>query len=326
MGTRRIGVVLSLLFVLALVFGACAGGSDEAAMSGGDGGTGTIVDEEGRVVGRSADGGTSMGGTGAGGGNDTAVDTGYLADEEIPVGAPAPNEIRAAERGRSGIDIGPSVIKTATLTIEVDEGSFQDSVRDGIAAAERYGGFVLTTRVEDEEEGRGSITLRVPAARFGTALADLEALGDVKSETVSGVDVSQEFIDLQARLRHLLVQENVMLDLMERAQTIPDTIRVQGQLEGIQLGIERLRGRIRYLDDQTELSTIEVRLHEVGAVAAKEGEFSKAWARAQEAFVGIIAALITSLGVIVPVAALLALVIFMISILKPRISSKTTLP
>jgi hypothetical protein len=64
----------------------------------------------------------------------------------------------------------------------------------------------------------------------------------------------------------------------------------------------------------------------VGAVAAKEGEFSKAWARAQQAFVGIIAALITSLGVIVPIALLLALVIFMISILKPRISSKTTLP
>jgi hypothetical protein len=320
MGTRRFGVVLSLLFVLTMLLGACSGGDGEA-MSGGDGGTvpGAVVEEEGEVVGQ-------LGPASGGGGNDSAVTADYLADEEIPVGAPAPNEVRAAKRGRSSIDIGPSVIKTATLTVEVDEGSFQESVRDGIAAAERYGGFVLTTRVQDEEEGRGSITLRVPAARFGAALADLEALGDVKSETVSGVDVSQEFIDLQARLRHLLVQENVMLELMERAQTIPDTIRVQGQLEGIQLEIERLRGRIRFLDDQTDLSTIEVRLHEVGAVTAKEGEFSKAWARAQEAFVTIIAGLITSLGVIVPVAVLLALVIFMISILKPRISSKTTLP
>jgi hypothetical protein len=319
MRTRRtVGIVISLL-VVALISVAC-GGSDEGTISGGDGEAGDVVEAQGEVVGRSADMESS-------GEDGTAVSgTGYLSDEEIPVGAPAPNEIRAAERGRSSIDVGPSVIKTATLTIEVDEGTFQDSVRDGIAAAERYGGFVLTTRVEDEEEGRGSITLRVPAARFGAALADLESLGDVKSETVSGVDVSQEFIDLQARLRHLLVQESVMLELMDRAQTIPDTIRVQGQLEGIQLGIERLRGRIRYLDDQTDLSTIEVRLHEVGAAAAKEGEFGKAWARAQEAFVAIIAALITSLGVIVPVAVLLGLVILMITILRPRLSSKSTLP
>jgi hypothetical protein len=250
---------------------------------------------------------------------------GYVGDQDA-LGVPASNEGRAAERGRSGLDIGPSVIKTATLELEVEDGSFQDAVRDGIAAAERYGGFVLTTSVEDEDKGRGSITLRVPAARFGAALADLEGLGDVKSETVSGQDVSAEFVDLQARLTHLLTQESVMLKLMERAQTIPDTIRVQGELQGIQLEIERLRGRIRFLDDQTDLSTIEVRLFEAGAVAAKDGEFAKAWARAKEAFVAIVAGLITSLGVIVPLAILLGLVILMIAVLKPRISSKSTLP
>jgi hypothetical protein len=138
--------------------------------------------------------------------------------------------------------------------------------------------------------------------------------------------VSQEFVDLQARLTHLLTQESVMLKLMERAQTIPDTIRVQGELQGIQLEIERLRGRIRFLDDQTDLSTIEVRLYEAGAIATKDGEFAKAWARAKEAFVAIVAGLITSLGVIVPLAILLGLVILMITVLKPRISSKSTLP
>ncbi|MGH2807408.1 MAG: DUF4349 domain-containing protein [Actinomycetota bacterium] len=312
MRTGRMGIALAVsMVVVALVLGAC-GGSDEGSADGATADTGQIVEAEGNVVG--------MSGGNAGGGDEARMPD--------VLGAPAPDEgsDSAAYRTTTTGGLTANVIKTATLELEVEKGSFQDAVRDGIAAAERYGGFVLTTEVEDEEEGRGAITLRVPSARFGAALADLESLGDVKREVVSGQDVSQEYVDLQARLRHALAQESVMLELMERAQTIPDTIRVQGQLEGIQLEIERLRGRIRFLNDQTDLSTIEVRLHEAGAVATKEGEFAKAWARAKEAFVAIVAGLITSLGVIVPLALLIGLIVITVAVVRPRISSKPSAP
>ncbi|HEV3472870.1 MAG TPA: DUF4349 domain-containing protein, partial [Actinomycetota bacterium] len=66
-------------------------------------------------------------------------------------------------------------MKTADMTIEVERGAFQDSVRDAIAIAGEYGGFVVSTSIDDARRRSGSVTIRVPAGDFEEALADLEA-------------------------------------------------------------------------------------------------------------------------------------------------------
>jgi len=144
-------------------------------------------------------------------------------------------------------------------------------------------------------------------------------MGEVTSESVSGQDVSQEFIDLQARLRNYVAQESVLLKLMKEAQNVVDTIRVQNELQRIQLEIERLRGRITYLEDQTAMSTIELRVLEEGAAAAAPGEFEKAWQRAKDSLVAVVAGLISSLGVVVPLALLVLLVAFVVNRVRPRV-------
>ncbi len=229
----------------------------------------------------------------------------------------------AASRSVTGNvpDIGPSVIKTARLEVEVAKDSFRDAIQEGIAAAERYGGFVVQTSIDDEARGVGTIVIRVPAERFGDALSDIEDLGDVQNETVSGRDVGQEFVDLQARLRNFTAQEAVLLRLMARAETVVDTIRVQSELQIVQLEIERLRGRIRFLEDQTSLGTIEVRVIEAGVVPNEVGEIGRAWERAKDGFIAVVAGLITSLGVIVPLAILIALIVLVVTRLRPRLTS-----
>ena len=227
-----------------------------------------------------------------------------------------------AQRDPGLPDLGLSIIKTATVTLEVKDDELQETLQNATSTAEKYGGFVISSSVsEDREHPTGTIVVRVPANRFGDALGDLESLGKVDSESVSGQDVTQEFIDLQARLRNYAAQETVLLRLMDRAQSVTDTIRVQNELQRVQLEIERLRGRITYLEDQTAMSTIELRVAEEGAIAAAPGEFEKAWERAKDGLVAVVAGLITSLGVIVPLALLAVFVALLFIRLKPRFTN-----
>ena len=306
MGKRSIAALsLTLMAIIAV---SCSGGSDSAETAGVSGreveqesdgmrAPAALSDGDAEVAydsGASASGGA---GSNAGGGSDRATDSG------LP-------------------DLGLSVIKTATVTLEVDDDKLQETLQNATSSAEKYGGFVVSTSVTDDEDNpTGSIVVRVPATRFGDALADLERLGKVASESVSGDDVSQEFIDLQARLRNYTTQETVLLRLMERAQTVTDTIRVQNELQRVQLEIERLRGRITYLEDQTAMSTIELRVAEEGAVGAPPGEFEKAWERAKDGLVAVVAGLIASLGVIVPIGLLTFLAVFAFVRLRPKVGS-----
>ncbi len=112
-------------------------------------------------------------------------------------------------------------------------------------------------------------------------------------------------MDLEARLRNLEAQEEVLLRLMERAQTVSDTIKVQRELSGIQLEIERIIGRLNFLEDRTSFGTISVALVEHGvAPEPTTGIIQRGWERAKDAFLAIVSGLIASLGVVVPLLAL----------------------
>lgn len=310
---HRWGSALLAGLVVAALVGACA------QEDSGDGGSADVAfdAEEGQVAGldqRTSDEFTSgrsaaepaaqaaYGGSATGGGRGSAV---AQALDQTP-------------------EIGPSVIKTADMALEVERGNFQDSVRDAIAIAGRYGGFVLSTSIDDERGRSGSVTIRVPADSFEDALGDLENLGSVENQTVTGRDVSQEFIDLEARIRNFEAQEVVLLRLMGQATTVVDTIRVQHELQSVQLEIERLKGRLRFLRDQAAMSTISIGLFEAGAPpsgAPKLGILGRAWERAMAAALAVVAAVIVGTGAIVPVALLLTLAYLVVRALRPRMSS-----
>jgi hypothetical protein len=308
--TKRVLAALSLTLV-AIVAVSCSGGDDGDSMTAAGETEERQADLDGdeNALSDGSAGYTGDSGGGAGGGSSGGSGT------DVYQGAP---DARSA-----GLpDLGLSVIKTATVTLEVEDDQLQPTLQNATSSAEKYGGFVVSTSVShDEDDPTGSIVVRVPAERFGDALADLESLGNVASESVSGQDVTQEFIDLQARLRNYVSQETVLLRLMDSAQSVSDTIRVQNELQRVQLEIERLRGRITYLEDQTAMSTIELRVAEEGAVGAPPGDFEKAWERAKDGLVAVIAGLIASLGVILPIGVLTLLVIYAFLRIKPKLGS-----
>ena len=268
--------------------------------------------------------GVACGGDGdddaGGGGSADLIREGAGGDSLALEDSAAPGGDRA---GRSEMDvpsIGPAVIKTADLSVEIEHDGFQDAFQSVISVAQRKGGFVLSSNSGGDESRTGSITLRVPVESFESAVNEIADLGEVTSENESGQDVSEEFVDLQARLRHLGAQEAVMLRLMDRAQTISGTIRVQNELTGIQLEMERLRGRLRYLEDQTTFSTISVHLTEAGIVAPKEpGTVERAWDVARETTGAIVSGVLIGGAAIVPVAVVLLLALLAFRWVRPRL-------
>ena len=211
------------------------------------------------------------------------------------------------------------VIKTADLRLEVPDGDLGRTLREGRALAEEAGGFLLSTSVDGVDRRYGEFVIRVPAGEFEETLSALEELGTVAAEDVRGEDVSQEFVDLEARLRNATAQEDVLLRLYDRTNSIADTIRVQRELEDVQLEIERLRGRLRFLDDRTDLSTISVSVTEAGAVTAEDGPFEKAWDKARETFVAILSGAIVGAGFLLPLAAFALVAYLVFRLIRPRL-------
>ncbi len=290
-------VFLALLLSL-IVFAAC-GGSGGGSEAGG--------------------GAERAGGAGEAGRADRLASTeGEVRDAAF---GSAASQGAVVEAGSALPPVGPSVIKIADVELEVPRGDFQESLRDVVALARSHGGFVVSTSTEGEGSRSGTVVLRVAADRFEQALADIGQLGTVEREEVSGEDVSQEFVDLEARLRNFEAQEAVLLRLMQRSQTVQDTIRVQRELQGVQLEIERLRGRLRYLRDQTAMGTITLGLVEAGAPAARVGALQRAWRQAVDTFFAVVSGVIIGAGFVVPVGLLLGIALVVFRRLLPRFTS-----
>jgi hypothetical protein len=212
------------------------------------------------------------------------------------------------------------VIKTADLQIEVEHDGFQEAFQDVVNVAQKQGGFVFSSSTSGDDARTGSITLRVPAESFESAMNEISGLGDVKDQSITAEDVSEEFIDLEARLRNLSAQEAVMLRLMDRANTITGTIRVQNELTRVQLDIEQLRGRLRFLQDRTSLSTITVGLNEAGVVTPKEpGTLAHAWDVARDTTGAIVSGVLIGGAAVLPVAIVLFLAFLVFRLVRPKL-------
>jgi len=222
-----------------------------------------------------------------------------------------PSPLNKAESSMAGLDSSlpglPSrVVKTARISIQAKRGGFGVAFQDATLVAGRFGGYVESS----SSEGRsGSLLIRVPADRFEQALGDLEAIGPVKSREISGQDVTAQFVDLGARLRTWRAQETVLLRLMGSATSITDTLRVQNELQQVQLRIEQIEGQLRVLRGETTYATIAVGIREVGApivkpVTAQTPSLVRAWRQAWAGFLSVISTVIVGLGYLIPVSLL----------------------
>ncbi|MGB9736737.1 MAG: DUF4349 domain-containing protein [Chloroflexus aggregans] len=161
------------------------------------------------------------------------------------------------------------VILNATLDIRVESvDQAEDRVRD---IADRLGGYILHVRAQGREQTRESyITFRVPFENFERALTEIEGLAkEIVSRTVDGEDVTEQYVDLQSRLRNLEATHDRIKALLATAQNLEDTLLLYQRLAEIQGQIEQIKGRMRYLEQNTNFSTISVIMRPVPVVEEK---------------------------------------------------------
>jgi len=158
--------------------------------------------------------------------------------------------------------VGPSAPKKEPnkaqrlIIYRADLGVFVFKVDEALASAtalaKEKGGWVQQSTTQ-------SLLLRVPVANFDPLVLALSELGDVHMKNIVGTDVSEEFFDLQIRLRNAEALRDRYLKLLNDAKTVKDSLEIERELARITEEIERFKGRIKFLKDQGTYSTIAIR-------------------------------------------------------------------
>lgn len=154
------------------------------------------------------------------------------------------------------------IIRRAELQIAVKD--TREAIDRVESIAVEKGGYLQQSRVwKSGEDLEARLVIMVPAERFEEALAALRDIAlDILSESVSGQDVTEEYVDLSARLKNLEATEKELRELLstvrERSGRAEDILAIYRELSNIRGEIERVKGRMQYLEQMTAFSTITV--------------------------------------------------------------------
>ncbi len=209
------------------------------------------------------------------------------------------------------------IVKTASLDLEVRKGAASSTFTRLTTLAAGSGGFVAQQQTsESGGSPSGTITIRVPSASFEQTLAEARKLGSVQSATTGGQDVTNEYTDIDGRLKSLTDEREQLQIVLSAAGNVPDILSVRDRLTAVQTEIEQLQGRKNVLDDQISLATLAVSVHEKGDTSTPIPSpgatgFAKAWHDAAHGFNSSIQAIIAGSGR-TAVVLLVGLVLFVI--------------
>ena len=149
------------------------------------------------------------------------------------------------------------VISSASVSLEVED--VQESTVQVRVIAESLGGFVeQLSSFGGTERQRANMTIRVLQDQFFSALERIEALGKVQSRNIGSEDVSEQFIDLEARLKSALSEEESLLKLLGRAGAVSEILAIERELARVRSEIERFQGQLNFLERRGDLATIKV--------------------------------------------------------------------
>lgn len=169
------------------------------------------------------------------------------------------------------------IIRNADIRLETN--SPEESQQKITQIAESKNGFVIETN-QTSSDVRAStrdivnMTIRVPAAKFDETINEIHGTGNrVIQENIKGQDVTEEFIDIEARLKTQRALEEQFLEIMKRSTSVADALNVQRELAQVRGEIEKIEGRKRFLENQASLSTIKIQLQTPTSLSANPTGF-----------------------------------------------------
>jgi hypothetical protein len=185
-------------------------------------------------------------------------------EAEAPAEAPAAyagDDVEYASTGRTSntaVDttVERLIVRNASLDLVVaDTEAALDEINDMVDA---LNGYVVESNTYQYQEGlQAHVTLRIPAEELDAALESIRSLAtEVRRESISGQDVTEEYVDLQSRLRHLEAAEAKLIEFLEEAEDTEAALAVYERLEQIQADIEYVKGRMQFLEESAAMATV----------------------------------------------------------------------
>jgi hypothetical protein len=196
------------------------------------------------------------------------------------------------------------LIRTGRASVQVD--SLERGMSRVRELARGTSAIIGNTTVQSghEQLRTATLELRVPADRFDDVVAGLRGFGTVEAVDVNVADVGEEYVDVAARVATARQLERRLIDLLAtRTGKLADVLQVENELARVRGEIERYEGRLRYLRERSAVSTLAITLHEPTPVIADHpgvNPIAEATRQAWRNFVSVLATIIASLGVLIP--------------------------
>ena len=232
-----------------------------------------------------------------------------MAAQKAPFAPPSPQSDQVTTAGAAAEIVPSMLIRTGSASIEVDK--LDPAILKVRQVASQLGGYIANSSIVGGRDQVRSATLevKIPAAKYDQAVGALAGIGKVESVNTSVEDVGEEFVDINARVANAKRLEERLVNLLAtRTGKLEDVLAVERELARVREEIERSEGRIRYLKTRAAISTLSVTVHEPMPILGQNpgdnpivGAFKQAWRN----FVGFVAWLIASLGVLIPLGVVL---------------------
>ncbi len=198
------------------------------------------------------------------------------------------------------------IIRNGSLTLEVAR--LDEALGRIRSETEKAGGYITGESQDKDEFGarRASMTCRLPAGRLDAALTLFQQLGKAESVNVTADDITEQYFNLEIRLRNQQQLETRLLALLDKpGNKVSDLVEVEREVARVRGEIDELEGRKRFWDNRVAFSTLTVELHEprpaiTGSGGGVVDTLGDAILQAGQNLVSTVAWFIAALGVIVP--------------------------
>lgn len=253
--------------------------------------------------------------------------------QKAPTNASPEGEAAAPTPGAGAVQADRLVIRTKSMTLEVKD------ARKALTAvqelAKRFSGYVTDSSISSDgslilpyaetapdQQSRtrtpssgapgpytARVTVKVPAKNFESLIVEARKLGDVEAELEQEEDVTQQHIDLKARLKNLRAEEERLIKFFDAARSVKDMLAIEKELGRVRGEVESLTAQISYLDRQAAMASLTLTMHEPERVALPAGAQGwgvvRAFTQAIRNFVDVVNFLIMLTGAVLPLLLLM---------------------
>lgn len=170
--------------------------------------------------------------------------------------APSANSAMELNESTEKVEQDRMLIWTADLDIQVN--NITNSVAKVTAFITTQKGFVertLTTK-----DGSASMTLRVPAKILKSTMSSLETIGTVTRRDISAEDVTEQYVDIDARLKNKIALRDRLKQLLDKATAVKDILSIETELNRVQSDIDSMTAQIKSLKGRADYATIDLTL------------------------------------------------------------------